>query len=129
MADLPGKSRNHRLEPQDDPITIPGDTFLIMENSKVYIINQPITDIGRRLENTVVVDDPRVSRSHAQIRIVDGQYVLQDMQSTGGTFVNGQRIEQTNLYSGDVISLAGVKLTFKQHDAPPRPDLAETSPF
>jgi pSer/pThr/pTyr-binding forkhead associated (FHA) protein len=117
------------LAPQDEPITTPGDTFLITENYKVFIINLPITNIGRRLENTIVIDDLRVSRSHAQLRLVDGQYVLYDLNSTGGTFINEQRVMQATVYSGDVISLAGVKMTFKQHDSPPRPDLVETAPF
>jgi pSer/pThr/pTyr-binding forkhead associated (FHA) protein len=55
--------------------------------------------------------------------------VLFDLNSTGGTFVNGQRTSQTVLYPGDVISLAGVALIFGQDNPPPRPDLMETSPL
>jgi pSer/pThr/pTyr-binding forkhead associated (FHA) protein len=54
---------------------------------------------------------------------------LFDLNSTGGTFVNGQRTSQTVLYPGDVISLAGVALIFGQDNPPPRPDLANTSPL
>jgi hypothetical protein len=43
--------------------------------------------------------------------------------------VNGQRANQTVLYPGDVISLAGVALIFGQDNPPPRPDLIETSPL
>jgi pSer/pThr/pTyr-binding forkhead associated (FHA) protein len=55
--------------------------------------------------------------------------VLFDLNSTGGSFVNGQRTSQTVLYPGDVISLAGVALIFGQDNPPVRPDLKDTSPL
>lgn len=54
----------------------------------------------------------RVSRTHAQLRAVHGHYVLFDLNSTGGTYVNGQRISQHALKAGDVISLSGVPLIY-----------------
>jgi pSer/pThr/pTyr-binding forkhead associated (FHA) protein len=79
------------------------------------------------LENQLVIDDPRVSRNHAQLRAIKGRFVLFDLNSTGGTFVNGQRTSQTVLYPGDVISLAGVALIFGQDNPPPRLDLNDTT--
>jgi pSer/pThr/pTyr-binding forkhead associated (FHA) protein len=61
-----------------------------------------------------VVDDHRVSRDHAQLRAVRGKYILFDLSSTGGTFVNGQRVNQKTLNPLDVISLAGVALVYGQ---------------
>ena len=135
---------SHRLEPVEDtkgmaidvdkkddntPENIPENAFLIVEGVKVYPLKDPVVNIGRRLENHLVIDDPRISRNHAQLRSINGRYVLFDLNSTGGTFVNGQRTSQTVLYPGDVISLAGVALIFGQDNPPPRPDLRETSPF
>ncbi|HEX2697017.1 MAG TPA: FhaA domain-containing protein [Anaerolineales bacterium] len=108
---------------------IPDNAFLIVEGVKVFPLKQGVVNIGRRLDNTLVIDDPRVSRNHAQLRAIKGRYVLFDLNSTGGTFVNGQRASQSVLYAGDVISLAGVALIFGQDNPPPRPDLAETSPL
>ena len=108
---------------------IPENAFLIIEGVKVHPLNENVVNIGRRLENNLVIDDPRVSRNHAQLRAIKGRFVLFDLNSTGGTFVNGQRTSQTVLYPGDVISLAGVALIFGQDNPPPRPDLAETSPL
>ena len=108
---------------------IPENAFLIIEGVKVHPLNESVVNIGRRLENNLVIDDPRVSRNHAQLRAIKGRFVLFDLNSTGGTFVNGQRTSQTVLYPGDVISLAGVALIFGQDNPPPRPDLAETSPL
>jgi pSer/pThr/pTyr-binding forkhead associated (FHA) protein len=81
------------------------------------------------MDNQLVIDDPRVSRSHAQLRAIKGRYILFDLNSTGGTFVNGQRTNQSILYPGDVISLSGVPLIFGQDNPPARPDLADTSPL
>jgi pSer/pThr/pTyr-binding forkhead associated (FHA) protein len=102
---------------------------LIIEGVKVHPLKETVVNIGRRLENHLVIDDPRISRNHAQLRAIKGRFVLFDLNSTGGTFVNGQRTSQTVLYPGDVISLAGVALIFGQDNPPPRPDLMETSPL
>lgn len=93
---------------------IPSNTFLIMEGTKAIPLNQPTITIGRSHENVVVLDDPRVSRKHLEIRVIREHFVLFDLNSSGGTFVNGQRVNQGILYSGDVISLAGVSLIFMQ---------------
>lgn len=107
---------------------IPESAFLIIDGVKVFQLSQQVVNIGRRLDNTLVVDDPRVSRNHAQLRAIKGRFVLFDLNSSGGTFVNGQRANQTVLYPGDVISLAGVSLIFGQDNPLTRPDLSDTSP-
>jgi pSer/pThr/pTyr-binding forkhead associated (FHA) protein len=112
-----------------DPVRIPEDAFVIVDGIKVIPLNQPLIRIGRRLENNLVLDDPRVSRTHAELRAINGRYVLFDLNSTGGTFVNGLKITQSVVYPGDVISLAGVNLVYGQKNPPPRPDLKETSPL
>jgi pSer/pThr/pTyr-binding forkhead associated (FHA) protein len=109
--------------------SMPESAFLIIEGVKVFPLRTPVVNIGRRLDNTLVIDDPRVSRNHAQLRAIKGRYVIFDLNSTGGTFINGQRASQSVLYPGDVVSLAGVALIFGQDNPPPRPDLAATSPF
>lgn len=93
---------------------VPGNAFLILHGTKVIPLTQPVINIGRRLDNQIIIDDPRVSRSHAQLRAIRGRFMLFDLNSTGGTFVNGQPANQTILYPGDVISLAGVTLIFGQ---------------
>ncbi len=108
---------------------LPENAFLIVEGVKVFPLKEAVVNIGRRLENHLVIDDPRISRNHAQLRAINGRYVLFDLNSTGGTFVNGQRTSQTVLYPGDVISLAGVALIFGQDTPPPRLDLNDTLPL
>jgi pSer/pThr/pTyr-binding forkhead associated (FHA) protein len=112
----------------EKPELIPANAFFSLEDGKTYPLDRAVVNIGRMLDNDLVLDDPRVSRHHAQLRAVDGHFVLFDTNSTGGIFVNGHRIAQTIVYPNDTISLAGVVLTFRQNDPPPRPDLADTIP-
>jgi pSer/pThr/pTyr-binding forkhead associated (FHA) protein len=128
MEDTQNTSANPVENSMEDD-TMPENAFLIIEGVKVFPLKSPVVNIGRRLDNTLVIDDPRVSRNHAQLRAIKGRYVIFDLNSTGGTFINGQRTSQSVLYPGDVVSLAGVALIFGQDNPPPRPDLAATSPF
>ena len=114
---------------ETDENIIPENAFLIIDGRKVFPLNSLVINIGRRLENQLVIDDPRVSRTHTQLRAIKGRYVAFDLNSTGGTYVNGQRASQTILYPGDVISLAGASLVFGQDNPPPRPDLKDTGPL
>jgi pSer/pThr/pTyr-binding forkhead associated (FHA) protein len=129
VADTQGMQLSTSSQESEAGENIPENAFLIVEGVKVHALNQTVVNIGRRLENQLVIDDPRVSRNHAQLRAIKGRFVLFDLNSTGGTFVNGQRTSQTVLYPGDVISLAGVALIFGQDNPPPRPDLANTAPL
>lgn len=97
--------------------TIPSNAFIIVDGSQVFPLNRTVINIGRRADNHLVLPDPRVSRAHAQIRAIRGQYVLFDLNSTGGTVVNGRRIRQYTLKPGDVISLSGVPLIYGE-DSP-----------
>ncbi len=120
---------NENAQPPQEPERIPENAFLIIEGVKVFPLTVSVINIGRRMDNQLVIDDPRISRNHAQLRAINGRFVLFDLNSTGGTFVNGQRTSQSVLYPGDVISLAGVALIFGQDNPPQRPDLVDTAPL
>jgi pSer/pThr/pTyr-binding forkhead associated (FHA) protein len=94
--------------------SLPEDFFLIVEGTQAMPLNKSVTSVGRSHENTLVIDDPRVSRHHLEIRFIRDQFVLFDLNSSGGTYVNGQKVGQGMLYQGDVISLAGVNMVFTQ---------------
>jgi pSer/pThr/pTyr-binding forkhead associated (FHA) protein len=107
------------LLPENLSLLTPKDAFLIVDGVRIFPLESAMINIGRREDNQLVIDDPRVSRLHAQLRLVRGQFVIFDLDSTGGTFVNGQRIRQQALRAGDVISLAGVPLVFGQETPDP----------
>jgi hypothetical protein len=103
--------------------------FLIVGGTKVYTIQAAVTNIGRRSDNHLIVDDPRISRYHAQVRYVRGRFIIFDLNSTGGTYVNGQRVNQSVLYPGDVISLSGLPIIFGQDSPPPGMSKGDTAPL
>ena len=101
-------------ENQEQEIPVPDNAFLILEGTKAIPLDQAIVRIGRSHDNSIVLDDPRVSRHHVEIRVIRDHFVLFDLGSSGGTYINSQRISQGLLYPGDVISLAGINIVFIQ---------------
>jgi hypothetical protein len=66
-----------------------------------------IISIGRLPGNTLIVEYPKISSKHCQIRQVsDEEFVIEDLDSTNGTFVNGRRIKQTLIKPDDELKLA-----------------------
>lgn len=59
---------------------------------KVFPLDKPEIFAGRDLNNDVVINDPEVSRRHARFFLQGNTYVLEDLGSTNGTFINGQRL-------------------------------------
>ncbi|MBI4692913.1 MAG: FHA domain-containing protein [Gammaproteobacteria bacterium] len=73
----------------------------------------PLVVIGRAPECTLSIDSPNVSRRHARLQAAQGQWILEDLGSMNGTFVNGQRIDApVTLKSGDRISFASFAYRF-----------------
>jgi pSer/pThr/pTyr-binding forkhead associated (FHA) protein len=71
-----------------------------------FILQKEQATIGRSAGNDLVLADPEVSRRHARLVRQAGYYAIEDMGSTNGTFVNGQRIGRlTALQDGDIIDL------------------------
>ncbi len=70
--------------------------------------------IGRGLNNDIILEDTRVSRHHAQLRYRARRFWLTDLGSTNGTYINGEQVAEQPLRDGDVISLGGLELTFKE---------------
>jgi hypothetical protein len=89
------------LQTPEGPHTFPLDTNLIT--------------VGRGLNNDLIVEDPRVSRQHAQLRFRSRRYFIGDTGSTNGTYVNGTAITtEQPLRDGDVVSFGGLEMTFQQ---------------
>ncbi len=69
--------------------------------------------IGRLPTSDVVLDHPEVSRKHALVRQVGERYLLEDLESSNGTYVNDKLIKQTELHNGDLIQISKFLLLFQ----------------
>jgi hypothetical protein len=123
----------HEMEPgektaEGETMVPPGRPFLILDGQRHVDLLRPVVSVGRALDNVIILEDPRISRHHAQLRRRYGRYVLYDLGSSGGTRINGYPIEECVLHSGDVISFAGVRVIYGE-DPPtpvPLPDSGDT---
>jgi DNA-binding SARP family transcriptional activator len=90
---------------------------------RCYPLETVATGIGRRDDNGVVLDDPRVSRYHATVIDTGASFVINDLRSANGVQVANQRIRgSATLSDGDVITIAGYQFTFELAPAePPAP--------
>ncbi len=82
---------------------------------KVFPLEAPEITIGRESTNTVTINDVEVSRKHARLELRGNSYVIQDLGSTNGTFVNGQRVVNPQVLNpGDSVSLGeGIVLSYE----------------
>jgi pSer/pThr/pTyr-binding forkhead associated (FHA) protein len=71
----------------------------------------PVT-IGRRPTNTIVIDNLAISGVHAKIEARDAHFVIADLNSKNGTFVNGRRVQEQRLQHKDVITVGKHHLVF-----------------
>lgn len=72
---------------------------------KVYPLDKNELFLGRDLSNDIVINDPEISRRHSRLFLQGNTFAIEDMGSTNGTFVNGQRLMGPNmLRPGDVIT-------------------------
>ncbi|MBI3967191.1 MAG: DUF3662 domain-containing protein [Chloroflexi bacterium] len=78
-----------------------------------FILEKDVVGLGRGLENDIVIADRRISRQHAEIRRSPQGFLVSDLQSMNGTFVNGRRVGEAPLKNGDEISLGGLALRFE----------------
>jgi len=77
-----------------------------------YVLDQDVTHVGRHPDSEIFLDDITVSRRHAEFAKSGHGYVVKDVGSLNGTYVNRERIEETTLASGDEVQIGKFKLLF-----------------
>ena len=83
-----------------------------------YELRQPETRIGRASQlNDIVLNQAQVSREHALIRVEGSAFRLIDLDSSNGTKINGQRINEHLLHDGDRFTIGKFQLVFRQEPA------------
>jgi signal transduction histidine kinase/pSer/pThr/pTyr-binding forkhead associated (FHA) protein len=102
-------------------------TLLVIHGSepgKRFTVDRPTVRVGRDSSNDIRLLDHEVSRQHAELRESDGGYDIIDLNSSNGTFVNGRRITEARLNSGDRLQIGQTAFLFGTGTTLARGDLA-----
>jgi hypothetical protein len=94
------------------PGGFPVATLVLEDGQRLPISEEPVL-IGRLESSTIVIEDPNVSRRHAELSRQDDAVVVQDLDSTNGTRVNGARVVRRELQDGDQITIGSTSFTFE----------------
>ncbi|MHB8245810.1 MAG: FHA domain-containing protein [Acidimicrobiales bacterium] len=77
-----------------------------------YVLGADVTRVGRHPESEIFLDDITVSRRHAEFFRDSSAYLVRDVGSLNGTYVNRERIDEVTLTSGDEVQVGKFKLVF-----------------
>ncbi|MDQ3888947.1 MAG: DUF3662 and FHA domain-containing protein [Actinomycetota bacterium] len=86
----------------------------LVVNGKRHELGRRNVVLGRSRECDIAIDDPNVSRRHAEIRWQEGSHWIVDLDSTNGVEVNGERVRRAELAEEDRIVLGETELTFER---------------
>lgn len=100
-------------------VQLPRQPFLIVDGQRQISLTTTFVRMGRAHDNDVIVDDRRVSRHHLELRWQEhsSRFLAIDLDSSGGTKLNGYPIKQCPLEAGDVISLGGFEIIYGEEFA------------
>jgi hypothetical protein len=94
----------------------PGVGLLVVrhgpETGSSYRLDQPVIAIGRHPDSEIFLDDITVSRRHVQLVKDDQGYLLRDVGSLNGTYVNRERVDEARLHHGDEVQVGRYRLSF-----------------
>jgi Protein of unknown function (DUF3662)/FHA domain len=101
-------------EPLEERARTRREQALLILDGRRLVVGSEGVKLGRSRKCDVVVDDPNVSREHAELRPRGGSWVLTDLGSTNGSSVNGRRIDApTVVKPGDEVELGSASMKFE----------------
>jgi pSer/pThr/pTyr-binding forkhead associated (FHA) protein len=86
---------------------------------RIFELKAEKTTVGRLPDNAFAIPEASVSSHHAEFQLKGNELLVKDLDSTNGTFINGERITETTLKAGQVFRLGTVDMRFELGDAPP----------
>jgi pSer/pThr/pTyr-binding forkhead associated (FHA) protein len=101
---------------------------------RTFYLDEPALSIGRLVSNDICLEDPFVSRRHCVIRTDREHYLIQDLNSANGTYVNSERVNTGLLREGSLIGIGASRFLFKLPEdlrseiSDPRIDSFESKP-
>lgn len=95
-----------------------GSALLIVQRGGVpgerFLLNADRTVAGRSTKSDIFLDDVTVSRKHAEFVRAGDRFIVRDIGSLNGTYVNRQRIDEATLVSGDEVQIGKYRMSFQQ---------------
>src|ERR1700733_4318538 len=95
---------------------------------RIHELNVERTTIGRVEDNTFQITDPSVSSHHCEALLRGSEILIRDLNSTNGTFINGEKITEKNLKPGQTLRLGQVELRLDDPNAPAPAPTASAAP-
>ena len=86
-------------------------------SGQTFYLAEPVVSIGRLESNEICLDDLYVSRHHCVIRNEGEQYMLEDLESANGTYVNGERVTAGLLKEGSLIQIGNSQFVFRLQES------------
>ena len=77
-----------------------------------FVLDQPLTRVGRHPDSDIFLDDITVSRRHAEFVQQGEGYLVKDVGSLNGTYLNRERIDEAHLANGDEVQIGKFKLVY-----------------
>src|SRR3989338_2392741 len=117
--DFDSKTDLLKLEETPDVISLRKCQLLVLEGenkNKRLTLSKNLTKIGKRENNDLIINDKTVSRNHLEIEYASDSFLLRDLGSTNGTYLNGNRVKEAYLAPGDRIKLGNTVIEFVAYD-------------
>ena len=117
--DFENKTELLKLDDAPEVVSLRKCQLVISEGTsknKKITLNKSLTKIGKREDNDLVIGDKTVSRNHLEIEYVQDSFLLRDLGSTNGTYLNGGRVKEAYLSPGDLIKLGNTTIEFVAFD-------------
>jgi hypothetical protein len=99
-------------EPEAPPPEVDREVATLAWDGHTMRISKRRVLLGRSRECDIQVEDPNVSRRHAELRQEGSSYWIVDLDSTNGVEVNGRRVKRAKLDAGDVVTVGSTEITF-----------------
>ncbi|MEA3327146.1 MAG: FHA domain-containing protein [Chloroflexota bacterium] len=121
---MPDTAAMEQSKQSQGNVNLPQNACFVIGGVTNFPLNKSVVDIGRHSDCDLILDDLHVSRHHAQLRAINNQFVIFDTGSSAGVFLNGKKVSQASLQSGDVVRIGLVNLIYIQDTTSANPTTA-----
>ncbi|MBT3182225.1 MAG: sigma 54-dependent Fis family transcriptional regulator [Deltaproteobacteria bacterium] len=117
--DFEGKTELLKIDEIPDVVSLRKCQLVVVDGpnrGKKLTLNKNLTKIGKRETNDLVIVDKTVSRNHLEIEYSSDSFLLRDLGSTNGSFLNGSKVKEAYLSPGDHIKVGNTTIEFVAYD-------------